>query len=347
MTAAVTLDQIAAAGARVQHLDGSSIRGWLRRAMWWAEILITRLYQHGMIVWGRHALNGDAPGRLKFAADMRAIRQYFDRPTMALQAMIDADAVRAPGPRLGLPAPPTPSEWFVPRKGVPQGYVFYVHGGSFVFERSPRITALVARFAAAARASVFAPNYRLAPEHPCPAAVEDILAAYRWFKVTWPEEPVVALAESAGAAILLAALQRARDEGLEPPAGVVLLSPWVDLALQSWSVLAATLARSTPSGMDALALMAQLYLDGRSPVDPVASPLYGDFTDFPPVLIHASQTDILYDDAIRLAEAVRRANADLTVRLWSNEAHVWEGRDSEQSRRSVELAAEFIRRRLD
>jgi monoterpene epsilon-lactone hydrolase len=347
MTAVVTLDQIAAAGARVQQLDGSSIRGRLRRAMWWAEIRFARLYLSVMVAWGRRALKGDAAGPLKFAADLRAIRQFFDHPTAAMDAMIDAEAVRAPGPRLGVPAPPTPAEWFAPRKGVPRGYVFYVHGGSFVFERSPRITALVARFAAAARASVFAPNYRLAPEHPCPAAVEDILAAYQWFKATWPVEPVVALAESAGAAILLAALQRARDEGFELPDGVVLLSPWVDLALQSWSILLGTHARTTPSSMEALALMARLYLAGRSSVEPLASPLYGDFTDFPPTLIHASQTDILYDDAIRLAAAIRRANGELTVRLWTNEAHVWEGRGGEQSRRSIELAAEFIRRRLD
>jgi epsilon-lactone hydrolase len=205
----------------------------------------------------------------------------------------------------------------------------------------------VARFAAAARASVFAPNYRLAPEHPCPAAVDDITAAYRWFKRAYPDEPVVAVAESAGGAILLAALQQARDEGLAAPDGVVLLSPWVDLSLQSWSVIAASLVGNAPRTMEALAFTAQLYLNGRSPADPIASPIFGDFTDFPPTLIHASETDILYDDAVRLADAIRRANGDLTLRLWSNETHVWERMENDEARRSIELAADFIRRRLD
>jgi monoterpene epsilon-lactone hydrolase len=260
--------------------------------------------------------------------------------------MIDAEAIRRPGPSLDLPLPPTPAEWFAPKKGEARGYVFYVHGGSFISERSPRITALVARFAAAAGARVFAPDYRLAPEHPCPAAIDDVVAAYTWFKSTYPDEPVVALAESAGAAILLSALQQARDENAPPPDGVVLLSPWVDLSLQSWSVIAATLAGTTPHTMESMALMAHLYLNGRSPTDPVASPLFGDFTDFPPTLIHASSSDIVYDDAIRLAERIRQVNGDLTLRLWTDETHVWERMDGEQGRRSIELAAEFIRRRL-
>ncbi len=347
MTAAVTLDQIAAAGARVQRMDGSSVSGALRRVQWRIDNRISHLFLRWMVARGHRLLRAGPEDQARFLAWMRGLYNRLDCPTAALAAMIDAEAVRRPGPGLSLPAPPTPSEWFAPRRGVPRGFVFYVHGGSFVAERSPRITALVARFAAAARASVFAPNYRLAPEHPSPAAVEDIVAAWRWFKETSPDEPVVALAESAGAAILIAALQQARDEGLEPPEGVVLLSPWVDLSLQSWSVIAASLAGTTPHTMESLALMTQLYLNGRSPADPVASPIFGDFTDFPPTLIHASETDILYDDAVRLAEAIRRANGDLTLRLWTNETHVWERTEGEQAQRSIELAADFIRRHLD
>lgn len=347
MSAVLTLDQITAAGVRVQRMDGSSVSGALRRARQRLDNRLTQLFLRWMVARSHRLLRGDPEDQARFLSQIRALHARTDRPTAALEAMIDAEAVRRPGPGLSLPAPPTPSEWFAPRKGVPRGYVFYVHGGSFVAERSPRITALVARFAAAARASVFAPNYRLAPEHPCPAAVEDIVAAWRWFKETSPDEPVVALAESAGAAILLAALQQARDEGLEPPDGVVLLSPWVDLALQSWSVIAASVAGTTPYTMESLALMVQLYLNGQSPTDPAVSPLYGDFTDFPPTLIHASASDILYDDAVRLAEAIRQANGDLTLRLWTAETHVWERMENEQARRSIELAADFIRRRLD
>jgi acetyl esterase/lipase len=216
-----------------------------------------------------------------------------------------------------------------------------------VAERSPRITHLVARFAAAAQARVFAPSYRLAPEHPCPAAVEDIVAAYRWQCETSPDEPVVALAESAGAAVLVSALQQAIARGLPAPAGLVLLSPWVDLSLQSWSVTAASLLGTTPYTMESLALMARFYLDGRPATDPLASPIFGSFAGFPPTLIHASRGDILYDDAVRLSAAMRDAGCDLTVRLWAEETHVWERMQTPKARQSIELAAGFIRRRLD
>ena len=99
--------------------------------------------------------------------------------------------------------------------------------------------------------------------------------------------------------------------------------------------------------MEALALMAHLYLQGRSATDPVASPLFGDFSGFPPMLIHASKGDILYDDAVRLADVIRDAGGDLTVRLWTAETHVWEQTGSARARESIDLACQFIERCLD
>lgn len=266
----------------------------------------------------------------------------------AIMASVDAEAVRISAAKVGLPSPPIPSEWFAPKFGLHKGVVFYVHGGSFITERSPRITSFVGRFAAAAKARVFAPNYRLAPEHPCPAAVDDIVEAYRWFKRVQPDEPIVALAELAGCAILLAALQRVRDSGEVLPAGVMLLSPWVDLSLQSWSVITTSLSRTASYSMEAMAIPVQLYLQDKiQSTDPVASPLFGDFTGFPSMLIHASKGDILSDDALRLAERVRAARGELTVRLWTNEKHVWERMGTAKAKQSIMLAADFIRRRLD
>jgi acetyl esterase/lipase len=99
--------------------------------------------------------------------------------------------------------------------------------------------------------------------------------------------------------------------------------------------------------MESLALMARFYLDGRPPTDPVASPIFGSFERFPPMLIHASRGDILYDDAVRMAEKARDAGGDLTVRLWAEETHVWERMQTPKARQSIGLAADFIRRRLD
>lgn len=291
------------------------------------------------------AARGDAAAFAACIARWRALRERAESASMPTGQV---EAIRIAAPYQGvLPAPPVPSDWFGPVKGGDgRGFVFYVHGGSFVFERSPALTELVMRFAASAGARVFAPNYRLAPEHPCPAAVEDIVGAYRWFREHWPDEPVVALAESAGGAILLAALQALNRAGDQMPDGVVLLSPWVDLTLQSWSIISATLAGATGSTMPALALWAHLYLDDRPAGDPVASPLFGDFRGFPPMLVHASRGDLLFDDSVRLVEKVRAAGGDLTARLWAEDAHVFEKAASERARQSIELAADFIARHL-
>ncbi|HLI66720.1 MAG TPA: alpha/beta hydrolase [Caulobacteraceae bacterium] len=313
-----------------------AIERWSNRAQ---QALLNHLMRRVLT-----ALDGDRADLIREVNRLRAWRMRVEPPHPAHASI---EAVRVAAPYREFAAPSGPADWFAPIRGEPSGFVFYVHGGSFAFERSPAVTDLVAQFAAAAGARVFAPNYRLAPEHPCPAAVDDVVDAFRWFRRNWPDEPVVALAESAGASILLAALQRARRVGLAMPDGVLLLSPWVDLSLQSWSVIAHSLAGTTGTTAYAMAMMAHLYLGDIPATDPVASPLFGDFSDFPPILIHASRADPLHDDSVRLAERIRAENGDLTVRLWTAEGHVWEkGRPSANARQSIELGAAFIRERL-
>jgi acetyl esterase/lipase len=342
MTASVLADQI---GAGVHVIEMERAPGFsLGRAL---HRLSCRIDQAIISFALRRGLKLMASDTAAYQAYVDRLRAFSNRhaPTN-LEALVETSPVKVMGPPAGL-GPPVPSEWFAPYKGEPDGWVFYVHGGSFIAERSPRITELVARVAAAANARVFAPNYRLAPENPCPAAVEDVMASYAWLCDERPGEPVVALAESAGASILLAALQRLADEGRPLPNAVMLFSPWVDLSLQSWSVVSASLSGTSPYTMESMSLMAHLYLQGRSATDPVASPLFGDFEGFPPMLIHASKGDILYDDAVRLADRMRDVGGDLTVRLWTDEAHVWEQTPTPKARQSVELAAQFIRRHLD
>ena len=331
-------------GVRLIDMDAvrtplSRLQSWGRRMRFRRDQFVqTQALRYGARLW--------IEDRAKGMAFIERGRAIIAKAPPAVLSLIDANAVRVREVPPRLASPPVPCQWFAPHKGEPHGYVFYVHGGSFIAERSPRLTAMVAQFAARANARVFAPDYRLAPEHACPAAVEDIVAAYRWFREAQPDEPIVALADSAGSAILLAALQQARDEGVAMPDGVVLLSPWVDLSLQSWSVVAASLTGTTGTSMEALALMAHLYLQGAPATDPVASPLYGDFSGFPPMLIHASKGDILYDDATRLADRIREIGGDLTVRLWAAESHVWERTNSARAKESIDLAADFIQRCL-
>jgi acetyl esterase/lipase len=294
----------------------------------------------------RRALHLDATdpeGLIRHIIRSRGTYAALSRPNLSLA---QADAMRISGPHGTLPAPPTPAEWFAPLRGEPRGFVLYVHGGSFMAERSPRITSLIGRFAAAANARVYSPSYRLAPEHPCPAAIEDIEAAFAWLSRTWPDEPVVGVGESAGAAILLAAAQRMKARGEAMPRGLMLLSPWIDLSLQGRSMALASLSGVATREMHSMALIARLYLRDLSATDPVASPLFGDMAGLPPMLIHASRSDMLYDDAVRLADKVRDANGDLTLRLWTEENHVWERTSVPAARQSIQLGAEFIRERL-
>lgn len=342
MGVAYAVDQPSVGRLEMTDMDRPAVLSLRSLARRMANKAVQRLVNGSM----RAAVRAHAAGPETFLAYVERQRSRHYRLDAPILPMMEAEAVRIAGPGV-LSLPPAPSEWFAPKAKAPRGHVFYVHGGSFVAERSPRITQLVAKFAATAEAQVFAPSYRLAPEHPCPAAVEDIVAAWAWFRESLPDEPVVALAESAGAAVLLSALQQARARGLPLPSGVVLLSPWVDLSLQSWSVIAASLMGATPYTMESLALVARFYLDKLPATDPIASPLFGSFDGFPPMLIHASRGDILYDDAVRLAEKVRDAGGDLTVRLWAEETHVWERMNTPKARQSILLAADFIRRRLD
>ena len=277
---------------------------------------------------------------LRRAVDrLRQAYLRYDRP-VGLLARVEAQAWSGP---LTPPSPaPTPATWFRPERGDSRGFVFYVHGGSFVCEKSPRVTRMIAKLAAAAGARVFSPDYRLAPEHPCPAAIEDVIAAWRWLAATYPDEPLIAAAESSGAAILMAALCEVRDQGGRLPDAVLLFSPWVDLSLQSWSVTAASMTASTPYSMASLAVMSRLYLQGRPATDPLASPIFGDLSGLPPMLIHASQSDIVFDDARRLAQAVEAAGGELTLRVWRGQTHVWERTESAEARHSLDLAAAFI-----
>lgn len=282
----------------------------------------------------------DGGERLRRSVD-RLRRAYLrhDRP-VGLLARVEAQVWSGP---VSPPLPaPIPATWFKPSQGEDRGFVFYVHGGSFVCEKSPRVTRMIAKLAATAGARVFSPDYRLAPEHPCPAAVEDVIAAWDWLALTYPEEPLIAVAESSGAAILMAALCQIRDQGGRLPGAILLFSPWVGLSLQSWSVTAASLAGSTPYSMASLGVMSRLYLQGRSATDPVASPIFGDLSGLPPILIHASQGDIVFDDARRMAAAVEAAGGELTLRIWRGQTHVWERTEGAEARHSLDLAAAFI-----
>jgi acetyl esterase/lipase len=200
--------------------------------------------------------------------------------------------------------------------------VLYLHGGGYV-SGSPRThRPLAGEIAHAAGARLLLPAYRLAPEHPFPAALEDAWVAYWWLlkQGVQPGQIVVA-GDSAGGGLALALLVALRDAGLPLPAGLVCISPWVDLTLRGAS-LRANEGRDYLNAA-AIRAVAALYLNGRDAREPLASPLFADLRGLPPTLIQTGTAELLLDDSKRLARRAAAAGVPVELELWENMVHVW------------------------
>jgi len=205
---------------------------------------------------------------------------------------------------------------------TPAVLVLYLHGGGYIFV-SPKThrQALIA-MAKAFSARVYGLDYRLAPEHPFPAAVEDADRAYQWLQRQFPASQIVLAGDSAGAGLAIATAVGVRDRGLEPPVAIVGFSAYADLAVTGDSVEAnaASCAMFTSRGLREAAAM---YLAGADPRDPRASPLYADLSGLPPMLLFASRHEMLRDDTLRLAERARAAGVNVEVVVRDRLPHVW------------------------
>ncbi|MPW16058.1 alpha/beta hydrolase fold domain-containing protein [Paraburkholderia sp. CNPSo 3157] len=241
---------------------------------------------------------------------------------------------------------PLRGEWLTRADGQYAATILYLHGGGYYF-CSPQ-THRAASFGLATRsdARVFSLDYRLAPEHPFPAALDDALAAYRHLleEGTKPESIVIA-GDSAGGGLALATLVALRDAGNSLPAGAVLFSPWTDLAATGASL-------ETNDGIDpmfhgpSVARAAKLYLGGTPATHPYASPLYADLSGLPPLFMQVSSTEVLLDDSRRVADKARTAGVDVDFEIWRKMPHVWQlwVPFIPEAGRSLDLAARFVRR---
>ena len=240
-------------------------------------------------------------------------------------------------------------EWISAIDAPLDSAVLYVPGGAFIMKRSDRMTALAARLARMSGTRLRIADYRLAPEHPCPAAVEDVEAALlALYDEGLAPSRVVVACDSAGGAIALAALQRLKAKGVEMPAGLAMFSPWIDLALTGFSLLSSGLSGVSPFTMEMTALCARLYLqDSVLAVDPVASPVFGDLEGMPPILVHVSVEDSFFDDSKLLAKSIKEVDGQMLMRVWPMGGHVWEHEFSTDADKSIQETARFIRGRLE
>lgn len=209
------------------------------------------------------------------------------------------------------------------RAGRTDGVLLYLHGGGYVMGSPGTHRHLVSELAWAARVDAVVPDYRLAPAHPFPAAVDDAVAVYRALldAGTAPSRIVVA-GDSAGGGLTMALLLRLRDDDVPLPAAAVCLSPYVNLLLDGATMTSNLPTDYLPLGQGDVDL-AGWYLDGADPMNPYASPLYADLAGLPPVLVFAGGREVLLDDCRALAARLRDVGNDVVYREYEEMFHVW------------------------
>jgi acetyl esterase/lipase len=242
-----------------------------------------------------------------------------------------------------------PAEWLRAPGVRADAVVLYLHGGGYVIGSPRSHRHLAAAIGRAAGTPALLLDYRLAPEHPFPAALEDAVAAYEWILARGiAPERIVLAGDSAGGGLTVATLLALRDRGLPTPAGGVCISPWVDLTLSgaTYTTRAAADPIITRDGIEG---MAQAYVGAGDRKAPLVSPLYADLRDLPPLLIHVGSDEVLLDDARALAERAHAAHVEVTLEEWPEMIHVWHWflPMLDEAERAVANIGKFVRRRID
>ncbi|MEA1832450.1 alpha/beta hydrolase [Methylobacterium durans] len=241
-----------------------------------------------------------------------------------------------------------PAEWTSTPGADPARVLLFLHGGGYVSGSLASHRVMVAEAGREARARTLALAYRLAPEHPFPAALEDALAAYRFLLGSGIAAERICLGgESAGGGLALATLIRLREAGEPMPGCLWCASPWVDLEMSGASI-------ETKDAVDPiihrpyLAELATAYLNGADPRGPLVSPLHADLARLPPTLIQVGSAETLLDDSVRLAGALAAADVAVTLSVWPQMIHAWHlfHQQLAQGRASLAQLGRFVRSHL-
>jgi epsilon-lactone hydrolase len=240
-----------------------------------------------------------------------------------------------------------PGEWMI-AEGVPTvATLLYLHGGGYFACTPQTYRAITASFAIAGF-KTFAPDYRLAPEHPFPAGLDDAVAAYQGLLETHAPQQLVVAGDSAGGGLSMALLLSLRERGIPLPAAAVLFSPFVDLAATGESARSNS-SRCAMFDSESFCRAAQYYLGDRDRRAPLASPLYAELHGLPPLLIHVGADETLLDDSRRLAERAQRAGVKTQIKIWPAVPHVWQlfQRWVPEGRSSLREAGMFFAREVE
>lgn len=216
-----------------------------------------------------------------------------------------------------------PAEWISAPESEKDRVILYLHGGGYLFGSARTHRVMLAHMARAAKAQVLALDYRLAPEIPFPAPVEDSVSAYQWLLGQgFASEKISFGGDSAGGGLVVAALVALRSVGEPMPAAAVCISAWADM--ESTGASQATNAEADPSvSKERLLKIAKVYLAGKDPRAPLASPIHADLTGLPPLLLQVGSIEVLLDDSTMLKDRANEAGVPVEMEVWEDMPHVW------------------------
>jgi epsilon-lactone hydrolase len=244
-----------------------------------------------------------------------------------------------------------PGWWCRPSDAIEGAAILYLHGGAYILGSAAAYRDFAGQIAARAKAAAFIADYRLAPEHRFPSAVDDAIAAYQGLSAdSYSRLALVGDSAGGGLALSLLLLTTAASKtgSVLQPAAAAVMSPWTDLALTGDSI--ATRSSADPLiTRDALEKAAQLYLGEQDLYDPQASPLYGDLTGLPPVRLHVGEDEILLDDSRRFAERIGIAGGSAQLHVWQGMVHVFPSNLEllQAAREALDDIGEFLRSYLE
>ena len=238
-------------------------------------------------------------------------------------------------------------EWILPSQDSPDRVIFYCHGGGYVTGSSAAHRAVVAKFVRGSQVGALVFDYRLAPEHPFPAALDDTVAAYRWL-LTQGVAParIVIAGESAGGGLVLATLLALRDQGIPLPAAAVAISPWTDLKCSGDSFRTKAKVCLSPAGC--WTAFSKYYTGDNDPGEPLISPLYGELRGLPPLYISVGGDEVHHDGAVDFTRKAEAAGVNVTLRVGEGLFHCYPacaGMFPEATRALAEIC-EFIKKHI-
>jgi monoterpene epsilon-lactone hydrolase len=244
-----------------------------------------------------------------------------------------------------------PGWWCRPSNAIEGAAILYLHGGAYILGSAAAYRDFAGQIAARAKAAAFIADYRLAPEHRFPGAVDDAIAAYQGLSAEGYSR-LALVGDSAGGGLALSLLllttAASKTGSVLQPAAAAVMSPWTDLALTGDSI--ATRSSADPLiTRDALEKAARLYLGEQDLCDPQASPLYGNLTGLPPVRLHVGEDEILLDDSRRFAERIGIVGGSAQLHVWQGMVHVFPANIEllQAAREALDDIGEFLRSYLE